>query len=127
MHKREGNSTLAHSGDFMHVASYSFARLAQLVIGVDVAGPCAHHSNQVTAAFLSGVGRRVFWFSIFRVPAHNSQKNVTMSFRDLQSILEDLAPELLENSWVVANGMMRRLAATLLQGLQDLKSRRITK
>jgi hypothetical protein len=50
-----------------------------------------------------------------------------MSFRDLQSILEDLAPELLENSWVVANGMMRRLAATLLQGLQDLKSRRITK
>ena len=59
MHKLDGNRTLAHSGGnaldrtMTHVAGYLLAGLAQLVISSDVAGPCAHHSNQVTAVFLS--------------------------------------------------------------------------
>ena len=59
MHKPDGNRTLAHSGGnaldrtMTHVAGYLLAGLAQLVIRSDVAGPCAHHSNQVTAVFLS--------------------------------------------------------------------------
>ena len=59
MHKFDGNRTLAHSGGnaldrtVTHVASYLPARLAQLLIRTDVAGPCAHHSNQVSAVFLS--------------------------------------------------------------------------
>ena len=59
MHKLDGNRTLAHSGGtaldrtVTHVASYLLAGLAQLVIRTDVASLCAHHSNQVTAVFLS--------------------------------------------------------------------------
>ena len=71
MHKLDGNRTLAHSGGnaldrtVRHVAGYLLAGLAHLIVRTDVA---AHHSN-VTA-----VGRRVFWASIFRVPAHSSQR-----------------------------------------------------
>ena len=59
MHKLDGNRTFADSGGnaldrrVTHSASYLLARLAQLVIRTGVAGPCAHHSNQVTAVFLS--------------------------------------------------------------------------
>ena len=59
MHKLDGNRTLAHSGGnaldrtVTHVAGYLLAGLAHLVIKSDVAGPCAYHSNQVTAVFLS--------------------------------------------------------------------------
>ena len=59
MHKLDGNRTLAHSGGnaldrtVAHVAGYSLAGLARLIVRTDVAGPCAHHSNQVTAVFLS--------------------------------------------------------------------------
>ena len=73
MHKLDGNRTLAHSGGnaldrtVRHVAGYLLAGLAHLIVRTDVA---AHHSN-VTA-----VGRRVFWASIFRVPAHSSQRTL---------------------------------------------------
>jgi len=56
MHKLDGNRTLAHSGGdaldrtVTHVAGHLLAGLAQLVISADVT---AHHSNQVTAVFLS--------------------------------------------------------------------------
>ena len=59
MHKLDGNRTLAHSGGnaldrtVTHVAGYLLAGLAHLIMRTDVAGPCAHHSNQVTAVFLS--------------------------------------------------------------------------
>ena len=59
MHKLDGNRTLAHSGGnaldrtVTHVASYLLVGRAQLVIMTDVAGSCAHHSNQVVAVFLS--------------------------------------------------------------------------
>ena len=59
MHKLGGNRTLAHSGGnaldrtVTHVLGYLLAALAQLVISADVAGPCAHHSNQISAVFLS--------------------------------------------------------------------------
>jgi hypothetical protein len=59
MHKLEGNRTLAHSGGnaldrtVTHVANYLLAGLAHLIARTDIAGPCAHHSNQVTAIFLS--------------------------------------------------------------------------
>jgi hypothetical protein len=59
MHKLDGNRTLAHSGGnaldrtVTHVAGYLLARLARLIVRTDVAGPCAHHSKQVTAVFLS--------------------------------------------------------------------------
>ena len=59
MHKLDGNRTLAHSGSnaldrtVTHVARYLLAGLAHLIVRTDVAGPCAHHSNQVTAVFLS--------------------------------------------------------------------------
>ena len=59
MHKLDGNRTLPHSGGnalertMTHVAGYLLARLANLTVRTDVAGPCAHHSNQVTAVFLS--------------------------------------------------------------------------
>jgi hypothetical protein len=59
MHKLDGNRTLAHSAGnaldrtLTHVASYLLAGLSQLLIRTDVSGPCAHHSNQVTAVFLS--------------------------------------------------------------------------
>ena len=59
MHKLDGNRTLAHSGGtaldrtVTHVAGYLLAGLAYLIVRTDVAGPCAHHSNQVTAVFLS--------------------------------------------------------------------------
>ena len=59
MHKLDGNRTFAHSGGnaldrtVTHVAGYLLARLADLTVRTDVAGPCAHHSNQVTAVFLS--------------------------------------------------------------------------
>ena len=58
MHKLEGNRTLAHSGGdaldrtVTHVAGYLLAGLAHLIVRTDVAGPCALHSNQVTAVFL---------------------------------------------------------------------------
>jgi hypothetical protein len=58
MHKPDGNRTLDHSGGnaldrtVPHVASYLLARLAHLIVQTDAAGPCAHHSNQVTAVFL---------------------------------------------------------------------------
>ena len=58
MRKLDGNRTLAHSGGdaldrtVTHITGYLLAGLAQLVNRSDVAGPCAHHSNQVTAAFL---------------------------------------------------------------------------
>ena len=56
MHKLDGNRTLAHSGGnaldrtVTHVADYLLAGLADLTMRTDVA---AHHSNQVTAVFLS--------------------------------------------------------------------------
>jgi hypothetical protein len=59
MRKLDGNRTLSHSeGNALdrtvtHVASYLLARLAHLVIRTDVAGPCAHHSNQATVVFRS--------------------------------------------------------------------------
>ena len=59
MHKLEGNRTLAHSGGnaldrtVTSVAGYLLERLARLIVGTDVAGPCTHHSNQVTAVFVS--------------------------------------------------------------------------
>jgi len=77
MDKLHGNKTLAPSGGnaldrtVTQVAVFLLPRLAHLIVRTDVAGPCAHHSNQVTAA-----GRRVFWSSIFRVPAHSSQRTL---------------------------------------------------
>jgi hypothetical protein len=59
MHKLDGNRTLSHSEGnapdrtVTHVASYLLARRAHLIVRTDVAGPCAHHSNQVTAVFLN--------------------------------------------------------------------------
>lgn len=59
MHKLDGNGTFSDSGGnaldrtVTHVAGYLLAGLAQLIVRTDVAGPCAHHSNQVTAVFLS--------------------------------------------------------------------------
>ena len=59
MRKLDGNRILAHSGGnaldrtVAHIAGYLLAGLAQLVIRTDVAGSCAHHSNQVVAVFLS--------------------------------------------------------------------------
>ena len=59
MHKPDGNGTFSYSGGnaldrtVTHVAGYLLAGLAQLIVRTDVAGPCAHHSNQVTAVFLS--------------------------------------------------------------------------
>ena len=58
MHKLDGNRTLADSGGnaldrtVTHVAGCLLARLADLIVRTDAAGPCAHHSNQVTAVFL---------------------------------------------------------------------------
>ena len=80
MHKLDGNRTLAHSGGnaldrtVTHVAGYLLAGRAHLIVRTDVAGPCAHHSNQVTAVFLSWVGRRALLSSVFRVRAHCSQR-----------------------------------------------------
>jgi hypothetical protein len=59
MRKLDGYRTLAQSGGnaldrtVTHVASYLLTRLAHLIVRTDVAGPCAHHSNQVMAVFLS--------------------------------------------------------------------------
>ena len=59
MHKLDGNRTLAPDGSnafdrtVTPVASYLLAGLAHLIVRTDVAGPCAHHSNRVTAVFLS--------------------------------------------------------------------------
>ena len=64
MHKLDGNRTLAHSGGdaldltVTHVAGYLLAGLAQVIVRTDVAGACAHHSNQVTAVFFSLSWRR---------------------------------------------------------------------
>ena len=59
MQKLEGNRTLAHSRGnaldrtVMHVAGYLLTGLAHLIVRTDAASPYAHHSNQVTAVFLS--------------------------------------------------------------------------
>ena len=59
MHKLDGNRTLAPDGSnaldrtVTHVAHYLLAGLAHLIVRTDAARPCAHHSNQVTAVFLS--------------------------------------------------------------------------
>jgi hypothetical protein len=59
MHKLDGNRTFADSGGnaldrtVTHGDGYLLARLAHLIVRTDVAGPCAHDSNQVTAVFLS--------------------------------------------------------------------------
>ena len=59
MHKLDGNRTLAYSGgDALDrtvplVAGYLLAGLTHLTVRTQVAGPCAHRSNQVAAVFLT--------------------------------------------------------------------------
>jgi hypothetical protein len=59
MRKLDGNRTLAHrEGNALdqpmtHLVGYLLAGLADLTVRTDGARPCAHHSNQVTAVFLS--------------------------------------------------------------------------
>jgi hypothetical protein len=84
MHKLDGNRTLAHSGanaldrTVTHVAGYLLAGLAQVIVRTDVAGPCAHHSNQVTAVFFSLSWRRSIFVQYLSSSCSWLSKNVTM-------------------------------------------------
>ena len=59
MHKFDDNGAFAHGGGnaldrtVTNVSGYLLAGRAHLIVRTDVAGPCAPHSNQVTAVFLS--------------------------------------------------------------------------
>ena len=85
------SSTLAHSGGnaldrtVTHVASYLPARLTQLMMRTDVAGPCANHSNQVTAYSSAELENR-FCSVFFEFPLI-ALKECYHVFRYLQSIL----------------------------------------
>ena len=70
MRKLDGNRTLGSGGNALdrtvtHVAGYLLVGLAHLVIRTDVAGPCAHHSNQVTGVFLELSWKRSIFVQYF--------------------------------------------------------------
>ena len=58
MRKLEGNRTLPHREatrwiEACRTSPVICVRLAHLIVRTDVVGPCAYHSNQITAVFLS--------------------------------------------------------------------------